>query len=287
MAAFISYNSQDRQFAELLALKLVQDGHNVWIDKWELSVGDSLIDRIQQAISEASAVVAILSRTSVQSDWCKKEINSALIRELDKSGSLLLPCVIDDCPIPLFLQEKVYADFKSDPSVAFKQLSGALRRWSNKLQSRMSVNNNAVDYGFSHGDCDHGLRFAEWTFIEHCIESQFTVLTVVRAFCDEAATVWWSDREKRGLAHIFLATTLQLIHHGMRKRLFLIDGPMPQTYKMTLRDKSGFEVDVVIEVRRVGLDNGKSTLVPISEYIENAIASQGLDARIMANAASR
>ena len=75
-----------------------------------MSIGDSLIDKIQSAITGSSAVLVILSRYSVASEWCKKELNSALVRELAERKVLLLPCVVDDCDIPLFLREKLYAD---------------------------------------------------------------------------------------------------------------------------------------------------------------------------------
>jgi TIR domain len=79
--------------------------HNVWLDKWELSVGDSLIDKIQDALTESSAILIILSRNSVTSNWCRKELNAGLIRELEEKKSILIPCVIDDCELPLFLRK--------------------------------------------------------------------------------------------------------------------------------------------------------------------------------------
>ncbi len=51
-------------------------------DRWELNVGDSLIERIQSALTSAGAILVILSANSVASEWCKKELNVGLIREL-------------------------------------------------------------------------------------------------------------------------------------------------------------------------------------------------------------
>jgi hypothetical protein len=67
------------------------------MDRWEMNIGDSLIDKIQNAITESSAILVILSKRSVASEWCKKELNSGLMRELAEREVLLLPCVIDDC----------------------------------------------------------------------------------------------------------------------------------------------------------------------------------------------
>lgn len=112
MAIFISYNQNDSDFVDKLAKNLVMRRHNVWVDRWELNIGDSLIDKIQGALTKSDAMLIILSKNSVASEWCKKELNSGLMRELEEKRVLVLPCVIDDCEIPLFLREKLYADFR-------------------------------------------------------------------------------------------------------------------------------------------------------------------------------
>jgi TIR domain len=103
MAIFISYNHKDRHFVENLAENLVAAKHHIWIDRWELSLGDSLTQRIQGALTKAHAILVIVSKNSVDSEWCKRELNAGLVRELEEKQTLVMPCVIDDCEIPLFL----------------------------------------------------------------------------------------------------------------------------------------------------------------------------------------
>ena len=91
MPVFISYNKADRDFAESLALNLVQAKQNVWIDKWELNAGDSLISKIEEALGDANAILVLLSKNSVESEWCKKELRAGLIRELEEKSVLLIP----------------------------------------------------------------------------------------------------------------------------------------------------------------------------------------------------
>jgi hypothetical protein len=62
LPVFISYSHSDRDFAEKLALQLVKERAPVWIDRWELNVGDSLIQRIQDAVAGASALLLVLSK---------------------------------------------------------------------------------------------------------------------------------------------------------------------------------------------------------------------------------
>jgi hypothetical protein len=72
MPIFISYNRKDMDFVDKLAANLVRSKHSVWMDRWELSLGDSLIQKIQEALRQSSAILVILSKNSIESEWCKK-----------------------------------------------------------------------------------------------------------------------------------------------------------------------------------------------------------------------
>ncbi len=136
MPIFISYSRQDVKFVDRLVKNLVAARHSVWMDRWELAVGDSLTERIQEALTGSNAILVILSKRSVASEWCKRELTAGLIRELEEKKTLVMPCVIDDCEIPLFLRDKLYADFRSDPDEAFRLVDRSLSRISNPLQGR-------------------------------------------------------------------------------------------------------------------------------------------------------
>src|SRR5260221_10557247 len=103
MPVFISYSHTDADFAQRLALQLVKARAQVWIDRWELNVGDSLIRKIEEAVSGASALVVLLSKASVASEWCRKEMTAGLVRELEEKRVEVMPVLIKDCVIHLFL----------------------------------------------------------------------------------------------------------------------------------------------------------------------------------------
>ncbi len=111
---FISYSSKDKVFAARLASDLKAKGLRVWYDQWELRVGDSLLDKIGAGISSNDYLVVILSKSSVASEWVKKELNAALIKELGEKRVVVLPVLIEDCKIPPLLSDKIYADFRGD-----------------------------------------------------------------------------------------------------------------------------------------------------------------------------
>jgi hypothetical protein len=125
---FLSHSSKDRAFARKLADELITNGINVWIDEAELRVGDSLIDKIGNAINKADFIAVILSPNSVSSNWVQKELALALSKEFASKKVKVLPILKEPCEIPHFLQDKLYADFTSpeDFVVPFSKLLRAL-----------------------------------------------------------------------------------------------------------------------------------------------------------------
>ena len=113
---FISYAHNDKEFTKKLAGDLRDFGHTIWIDKTELLVGDSLAEKISDAIDNVNFVTAIISSSSINSRWVKKELDLASNREMDEGRVFVLPILIDDVKLPGFLKGKLYADFRSEDS---------------------------------------------------------------------------------------------------------------------------------------------------------------------------
>jgi len=110
---FISYSSKDAEFVGQLAADLFSRGAKVWWDKWQMKVGDSLHKKIQEGITNSAWLCVVLSPHSVSSPWVEKELNAALMRELEQKQVFVLPILYKDCEIPLMLKDKVYADFRA------------------------------------------------------------------------------------------------------------------------------------------------------------------------------
>lgn len=68
MAVFISYSQFDKKFVDVLASNLVKARHHIWMDRWELKLGDSLTSKIEQSLTDSSAILVILSEKSVASE---------------------------------------------------------------------------------------------------------------------------------------------------------------------------------------------------------------------------
>jgi len=109
---FLCHNSKDHSFINWLQKELGKKGIFSWVDEGEIKVGDSLIWKIEEGIKNTIYFGAILSKNSVKSNWVKKELEMAITKEIGEGKIFILPIVIDDCEIPLFLKGKKFADFR-------------------------------------------------------------------------------------------------------------------------------------------------------------------------------
>ena len=111
---FLCHASTDKRKVREIAEILTNKGSKVWLDEAEILVGDSLLDKIQDGITKYDYLGIVLSPRSVQSIWVKKEVEAALTQEINSGGVKVLPLLIEECDIPLFLQPKKYANLSDD-----------------------------------------------------------------------------------------------------------------------------------------------------------------------------
>ena len=109
---FLSHSWEDKPTARALADGLSARGVGVWLDEAEIKLGDSLIEKIRQAIDSVEYVVVLLSRNSVGSEWVKKEVDVAMNQDIENRRVKVLPVRLDDCDLPSFLKGKLYASLK-------------------------------------------------------------------------------------------------------------------------------------------------------------------------------
>ena len=269
MAIFISYSHADKEFVDQLATRLVENNAHVWIDSWELNVGDSLIDKVQGAVQDAGALLVILSKASVESAWCRKELNAGLVRELEEKTVIVLPVLKEECNIPPFLREKKYADFRSDFEAGFHELLAAVAKVTNPEQGRIKAGNTNTDWAETWGY--RGNRFhLEWEMIEASAESSFTILTTISVLCNHAATRRYEEYANEGIGWIgrmIITDTLTLLTDEKEIHLVLEDA-RPKIVQYGLKDgASDVMYDITIRSRRMGEDNGKNQLVKVSNYL--------------------
>ena len=75
---FISYSSKDVVLANKVVSYLEEQGYPCWIAPRNITSGHDYTDMINEAIQGCRAVVLIVSDRSVQSQWVKKELSTAV-----------------------------------------------------------------------------------------------------------------------------------------------------------------------------------------------------------------
>ena len=123
---FISYTMPDREFAERLATDIESFGLGVWIDRLEIRLGDSITERIQAGIQQSQWMIVVLSPAAMQSGWVEAELRAGLAREIGSKKAFVLPVLLQDVELPVFLQDKFYADFTGDYEVGLRLVKDRL-----------------------------------------------------------------------------------------------------------------------------------------------------------------
>ena len=93
-----------------IAGSVLADGHDVFLDECSLVAGDSLIERVPDAIAAAGVLILFLSEASKSSTWCKKELAIAA-SQMIKSGRLrVFAYRLERVDPPLIIDDVLYID---------------------------------------------------------------------------------------------------------------------------------------------------------------------------------
>jgi hypothetical protein len=126
LSVFVSHASEDARIASRVAMGLKAFDYNAWYDDWELTLGDSIVERIEAAISATDVLLVLLSNSSVSSKWVRKELSAGLAKQLSGKGVMVIPVLVSDCEIPGLLADTKYVDLRGDFEPGFRQLAAAL-----------------------------------------------------------------------------------------------------------------------------------------------------------------
>ena len=89
--AFISQTSEDKEEIVLpLARFLTDKGLEIWLDKQEIFLGDSLRRKIDEGLAKSRFGIVVLSKSFFEKEWTKKELDALVSRE-DGQEKVILP----------------------------------------------------------------------------------------------------------------------------------------------------------------------------------------------------
>jgi len=135
---FISYKSQDREWAEKVDSLIRSAGYSTWWDT-SLQTGERYNDEIDRQLRQAKATVVIWSTRSWVSTWVKEEALFSRDREM------LLPARIDDVEIGVPFYSLQTVDLRNwdggrDSAPALELLASLERHVPRKLRPDYQIN---------------------------------------------------------------------------------------------------------------------------------------------------
>jgi hypothetical protein len=126
-SVFISHRRSDADEAEKLAQEIRAAGHNVWLDDWEINVGDSIVGRMQEGLQTSAYLVLCYSSSNVLAPWISREWFSVLARQMNGANVKILPVVLTGGIPPAILSDIQFADLTKNRAQAIKSLLKAIR----------------------------------------------------------------------------------------------------------------------------------------------------------------
>ncbi len=270
MGVFISYSSKDAEFANRLSMKLIENRIQTWLDKWEMQPGDSLVDKIQAGLAESSFLLVVLSKNSVESEWCKKELNSGLIREIKEKRVVVIPLLVEDCDVPVFLQEKLYADFRADFDAGFAELIRPLSSLFSEHMRRHKTDNVVTDYAFNWGLKD-GLFKMSIDLVNWYQKQRKSILLQISALGNRVATDRFLVQLNSGMGWLMKETVVGLLATSseFRRLNLMIKNDEISNYYFRFEDpKTSVNFEIRIRAVMMGEDDGNNVILNFIDFAE-------------------
>lgn len=95
-SCFISYSSEDEDFAKRIYADLQDNGVRCWYAPEDMKIGDKFRSKIDEVIHLHEKLLLVLSESSISSVWVEKEVETAFEKENDTGNLVLFPIRLDD-----------------------------------------------------------------------------------------------------------------------------------------------------------------------------------------------
>jgi hypothetical protein len=145
---FLCHATLDKPFVRKLARDLKQAGTEVWLDEAEIRVGQSLRLAIERGIETADFFVIVLSAAALTRPWVQRELSAAYALEASRGIDVIMPVLLEQTEIPLFLRDKKFADFTQSYEDGLEELRRAFLPPDSPTRERLA-----------NEDIQHTLRF--------------------------------------------------------------------------------------------------------------------------------
>ena len=107
---FVSYNKDNKDWAKWIAGTLEENGYTVYLQAWDIVPGDDFIGRMNDFLRYSENYIAVFSSSFWNSDYCRKEFQTAFNAHLNKDIKKFLPVRIENFSPDVLYKTIVYID---------------------------------------------------------------------------------------------------------------------------------------------------------------------------------
>jgi len=210
MRAFLSHSSANK--AIVIAIHDLLGKDATWLDRAEIEWGSLFLEKIAEGIVTATDFVLFWSADAARSEWVRLEINMAFIQALRQKAIRLRIVVLDNTPLPLYLQPfQVFSIVGSSDPVReiLEKLSPLLREPVRSARARF-VNRHSEVARIEAAVNDPDV-FAVWLFGFTGVGKTSLVHEALRRIFEGADSV--NIQVTEGTGFVELALTLNAARH--------------------------------------------------------------------------
>ena len=126
---FISHNSKDKDKVEpiVIGLSRLFGQDSVFYDSWAIQPGDSIIEKMNDALSKCTFFFVFLSKNALNSKMVEREWQSALYKRT-YNGCEFVPVLLEPVEIPALFRDMLYLNYYLDgPDKVLEQMVGIIK----------------------------------------------------------------------------------------------------------------------------------------------------------------
>jgi len=194
------------------------------------------------------------------------------MRELDERRVVLLPVLVEDCRVPLFIREKAYADFRTDFDAGLQTILDAIARVVNANTGRIDELEYHADWSLDWGEVE-GRAMLRYTIVEHARDQPYSVLAQVIVEADYEATRAYNAMIRMSsmdAAHKVITRFVVDTVNKPEELSLLLEDQFEQVREFGFSDGYG-EFFVTVSARRLGADTGRSVIFRVGKQLSEML----------------
>lgn len=215
--AFISYASEDRDFAELIKMKLESKGVEIWSDIHKIQPGDEWRKQIDYGLLNSDVVIVLLNTNSAKSSYVTYEWAFAL-----GNGKKIIPLLLEECEIHPRMSVLQFVDFQHQK-----------RPWDQVVNRIMKI----------HNDTNKAKPNEDSLSIEQIIEG---IQALASASKDEQNSTHSSNIQVAASKMINASNYLKSVNKALTTILWVDDNPDNNIYERKAFKSLGFKFDLAL-----------------------------------------